>query len=187
MHYGWRPLLLIQILPLSQSKPLFSCTKEENEEGGSCVTQAQLNFIDTQMCICNPRQSCKTGPGGVLLGHEGGVCQEHTWGLQGSYPGLQDVRALAVLGSGCFVSPLAAYLRCCTMCAFAAFSRLFLFTFFPPPQLFSRIPASFGLLCHTLLVFSGREQLEEELGCLTWVKGGSEGPYLSLKPPERRL
>lgn len=67
------PLLLIQILPLSQSKPLFSHTKEENEKGGLCVTQARLNFINTQMCLCNPGQSSKTAPGAVLLWDEGRV------------------------------------------------------------------------------------------------------------------
>lgn len=166
MHYGWRPLLLTQILPLSQPKPLFRDTKEENEKGGSGVTEAHLNFISTQMCICNPRQSSRTAPG-----DEGGVFWDHTWGLAGIRPGTcrghSRGHRMSELWPCCAQG--ASFLRWqCTfsvpwcapqlMCALAVFSRLFFrsfpdcfFTFFSLPQLFSRIPASFGFLCTVLL------------------------------------
>lgn len=157
-----RALAVIQILPLSHSKPLFSNAKAENEKGGLCVTRAHLNFINTQMCICSPRQSSETDPGGWgwgFLGPHLGACRDHTWDLWGSYPGSQDVRALC---SGCFISPLALYLQCCRMCSsahvclfpdcFSLFSDCF-FTFLPPPVLFSRIPASFALSFCTVLLF----------------------------------
>lgn len=197
-----KPLLLIQILPLSQSKPLFSDTKEENEKGGLCVTQAHLNFISTQMCICNPRQSSKTDPGSAAqgwgLGFPGphlGVCRAQTWDLHGSYLGSQDVwqccaQVASFLHWQCTFSVAPCALQ--PTCALAVFFQIassplsLTSVVFKNPCLFlggCSVQNSYS----SFHFFSGREQLGElGAGMFNLDKRRLRG-FISLQLPERRL